>query len=157
MLALLVGFFLVSVPSLLAREKKELEIVLSAQRVVNDANGVESLTDAADAKPGDIVQYTAVFLNACDKDLRRIEPVLPIPDGMEYIGSSAKPAASEASLDGRRFAPVPLVAERRIERGVELIAELPQRAYRALRWQAVDLAPGESITVKARVVVVPMP
>jgi hypothetical protein len=63
------------------------------------------------------------------------------------------PAVVEASLDGRTFAPVPLILERKLESGIEIFVEFYPRVYCALRWKVAELAPGESITVTPRAVV----
>lgn len=144
-LALALGLLLGSTASLQAREKKDLDIVLSARTVMVDQTGRELLVEA-DAAPGDIVEYRAIFVNAGAKPLRHLEPTLPIPDGMAYLPAASLPAPHLASLDGKKFEPVPLI----LERGVELFIEVPPAAYRALRWQVTELAPGETITVTAR-------
>ena len=155
--AFALGALFASSAPLQAREKKDLEILLTAQRVTSDASGAECLTDIVDATPGDVVQYTAVFLNAGDKPLRHLQPTLPIPSGMEYRAASAAPAAVEASVDGRNFGSMPLIMERKLDRGVEISVEFSPRFYRALRWNVAELAPGESITVTARAVVLATP
>ena len=151
--AFALGVLFASGERLQAREKQDLEILLTAQRVTIDPAGVEKFTDVADAAPGDVVQYTAVFLNVGDRPLHHIEPTLPIPAGMEYLAASAAPTAVEASIDGRKFGALPLIMERQPERGVELSVELSPRVYRALRWRVAELAPGQSVAVTARAVV----
>ena len=148
-LALALGLLLGSTASLQAREKKDLDIVLSARKVMVDQTGRETLVEA-DAAPGDVVEYRALFVNAGAKPLRHIEPTLPIPDGMEYLPASGPLAPSMASLDGKKFEPIPLIVGREIERGVELFVKVPPAAYRAVRWQAAELAPGETLIVTAR-------
>ena len=83
-LALALGLLLGSTASLQAREKQDLDIVLSARKVMVDQTGCEMLVEA-DAAPGDVVDYRAIFVNAGAKPLRHLEPTLPIPDGMEYL------------------------------------------------------------------------
>ncbi len=148
-LALALGLLIGSTASLQAREKQDLDIVLSARKVVVAGDGRETLVEA-DAAPGDVVEYRALFINGGAKPLRHLEPTLPIPDGMEYLPGASLPAPSLASLDGKKFAPVPLILERKLERGVELLVEVPPGAYRALRWQVAELAPGETVIVTAR-------
>ena len=155
--AFVLGALFASSAQLQAREKKDLEIRLIAQRVTTDASGAECLTDIVDAAPGDVVQYTAIFLNAGDKPLRHLTPTLPIPAGMEYLAASAAPAAIAASIDGESFGPLPLIMERKLERGIEIFVEFSPRIYRALRWKVAELAPGQSITVTARAVVLATP
>lgn len=148
-LALALGLLLGSTASLPAREKKDLDIVLSARKVVSDQAGREMLVEA-DAAPGDVVEYRAIFVNTGAKPLRHVEPTLPIPDGMEYLPDADLSTPQLASLDGRKFEPVPLILEHKLERGIEVFIEVPPSAYRALRWQVRELAPGETVTVTAR-------
>lgn len=148
-LALALGLLLGSTASLRASEKKDLDIVLSARKVVVDAGGREMLVEA-DAAPGDIVEYRALFVNAGGKPLRHLEPTLPIPEGMEYLAVTSGPAPQLASLDGKKFEPIPLILERKLERDIELVVEVPPSAYRALRWRVSELAPGEIVAVSAR-------
>ena len=155
-LALALGLLLGSTASLQAREKKDLDIVLSARKVVLADGGRETLVEA-DAAPGDVVEYRAIFINGGNQPLRHLEPTLPIPDGMAYIPATALPAPRLASLDGKNFEPVPLILDRKIERGVELLIEVPPSSYRALRWQVAELAPGETIIVTARARVIGTP
>jgi uncharacterized repeat protein (TIGR01451 family) len=97
-LAFAVGVLFASTAQLQAKEKKDLEVLLTAQRITIDAAGVETFSDATDAAPGDIVQYTVVFLNAGDKPLRHLAPTLPIPDGMEYLRPAPCPPWSKPAL-----------------------------------------------------------
>jgi len=50
--------------------------------VTVDAAGIETFSDATDAMPGDVVQYTAVFLNARRQAAPSSRATLPIPAGM---------------------------------------------------------------------------
>ena len=64
-----------------------------------------------------------------------------------------RPAKAQASLDGRAFADMPL--RRKTTRNGQAIEEsVPCREYRAIRWDAGDLAAGGSLpfTIRVRVI-----
>src|SRR5258708_4237448 len=86
-----------STAPLQAREKKDLEINLAAQRVERDAAGAESIAKDVSATPGDVVRYTATFQNNSLKSLRQLAPTLPIPRGMNYVPGSASPEPTSAT------------------------------------------------------------
>jgi uncharacterized repeat protein (TIGR01451 family) len=94
---------LISCAQLLAQSKDDLKITLTAEKVTVQKDGKEALVAATRAKPGEVIQYTAVYLNQSKGTLRNLAPTLPIPSGMEYIADSAKPAATQASLDRKVF------------------------------------------------------
>ncbi len=129
-----------------------LESRLDARKVVVEA-GAERLVDAADARPGDVIEYVATYRNTGREPIRDLQATLPIPAETELIAGSAKPAAAQASLDGKAFAAVPL--KRKVTQGTQVIeVEAPLREYRALRWRLAELAPGKSVAYSARVRVV---
>lgn len=136
--------------ALRAKDARDLEIALTAQQVVRDAAGVETLKDHAAVEPGQLVQYTATYHNRSVLPLRNLAPTLPIPAGMEFVPGSASPAPQLASLDGKNFEPYPIRHTHRLADGREVIVEVPASAYRALRWAAGELAPGFTLVTTAR-------
>lgn len=141
-----------AVPALAQRAAGPLESRLDARKVVVES-GMERLVDAADAKPGDVIEYAATYRNTGREPIRDLQATLPIPKETEWIAGSARPAGASASLDGQAFAAVPL--KRKVTRaGQSVDEEVPLREYRALRWRLADLAPGQSVTYTARVRVV---
>lgn len=129
----------------------DVTVALDASRIVAHAQG-ESRADAASAKPGDVIEYRAVYRNAGRSAARAVSATLPIPAGTEYVASSASPRlALRASLDGKRYDPVPLM--RRVKRadGQTVEQPVPLAEYRFLRWDLGDLAPQKDSTVSARV------
>ena len=134
-----------------AQSKGDVQISLLARKVTTDAEGKEKLLAADTARPGEVIQYDAVYQNKSRREVRQLAPTLPIPAGMEFVAESAVPAASHASLDGRTFAPFPLL--RKIQRPDGRVEEVPVplTEYRALRWSAGDLAAGATTRVVARV------
>lgn len=134
----------------------DVRVSMTAQRVTTDAHGVEHLDQAEQARPGETIEYRALYHNEGDATVRQLLASLPVPAGMEYVPGSAAPAQVLASLDGRTFAPVPLKRLVRLPNGDEIEQLVPYREYRALRWSLGDLdANGEQV-VQARMRVAPV-
>jgi len=151
-LAALVVATAASTPALAQKGGEPLESTLVARKVVV-AEGRESLVDAADARPGDVIEYVATYRNTGKDAIRGLKAALPIPPQTEYIPGSARPAKAQASLDGKAFADMPL--RRKTTRNGQAIDEpVPWREYRAIRWDAGDLAAGDTLpfTIRVRVI-----
>ncbi len=131
-------------------QNKDLDIKLSAAKVIV-VDGKETLELAEKAKPGETIQYTAVYANKSGHGIRNLAPTLPIPTGTELITSSVNPTASEASTDDGKFQTFPLKRKVKSPDGKEMEREVPASEYRALRWSIGDLAAGASTSVVARV------
>ena len=135
--------------SVAAHAGSDVTVTLSAQRVAM-TDGKEMLSPAAEVKPGEIVEYRAVYKNSGDQPARQLLATLPVPAGMEFMGRSASPAKLEASLDGKSFAPVPLVRRVKQADGREVVREVPAAEYRWLRWTLGTLGSRSARTVSAR-------
>ena len=131
-------------------------VELTAQRVTK-AQGREALAPADQAKPGDLLEYRALYRNAGTGEARGLAATLPIPRGTLYVKGSAAPQKVEASLDGQTFAPVPLMRKEKAADGRTVLREVPVSEYRALRWPLGTLAAKQSRIVTARVRVEPAP
>jgi uncharacterized repeat protein (TIGR01451 family) len=130
---------------------------LEAHKVVL-AEGKEQLVAAAEAKPGDVLEYRATYRNISAKALRAVMATLPVPSsGVEYLPNTAAPAGVEASIDGAQFAPAPLKRVVMTPDGRPQQQLVPASEYRFLRWPLGDLPAGASKTVSARVRVVKEP
>lgn len=139
-----------STASLFAQKNDPLAIELTAHKIVSK-EGKENKIAAEKAKPGDLVEYTAVYANKSSGGLRNLEPNLPIPQGTTYIADSAKPAPAQASLDGVAFKNLPIKRKVKTADGKEVEEVVPASEYRALRWFVGDLPAGKNVTVSARV------
>lgn len=129
-----------------------LETRLVASKVVV-VDGRESLVDAASARPGDVIEYTATYRNAGKEPIKGLQATLPIPSQTEFIPGSARPARAMASLDALAFADLPL--KRTVTRDGKPVEEpVPYREYRTLRWSAGELGGGKSASFTARVRVI---
>jgi hypothetical protein len=133
-----------------ARSTDLLGVQLHAYRVISLADGEEQLVDAGKASPGDVLEYRVVYTNFSSKVLRRVQGTLPVPTDLEYVDSNATPKAALASLDGQKFAPVPLQRTVRLPSRKVVVQIVPPREYRALRWDLGEIAAGASVTVRAR-------
>jgi len=124
---------------------------LSATRVVVGADGKEAQQSAAVVQPGDTVQYTAVYRNNGKAALGQVVASLPIPNGTELVPASAQPAGLQASVDGRTFAPLPLIRKVKQADGRWLDVLVPAAEIRFVRWPARALTAGQQFTTSLRV------
>lgn len=127
--------------------KDDVTVKLAAAKVVLEKAGKEKLGSAEQAKPGDILQYEAVYRNESKTAVKGLEATVPIPAGLELLPDSVKPAGPLASADGKDFAAMPLMGKPAADGKTE---PLPLSAYRALRWTIPELAPGAAVTVMLR-------
>jgi uncharacterized repeat protein (TIGR01451 family) len=135
-------------PSLRA-DAPDLKANLLAQLVVTDG-GKETFLPAEKAKPGDVIQYQAVYRNSGNAAARNVAVTLPIPTGLALVAESASPAAEQATRDGTKFAAVPLTQKVKNAAGVEEEQPVPLSDYRALRWTISELPAGGTTTVSLR-------
>jgi hypothetical protein len=127
------------------------KVTLRAAKVVaSDAKRAETLAPADSAKPGDLLQYDAVYRNESGVKVGNLQATLPIPAGLELLIASTKPAGAQGSLDGQTFAPLPLMRSVTAPDGTVVREEVPARDYRALRWAAPQLSPRAQFNVSAR-------
>ena len=138
-----------------APAKTDLNIALTAQKVIAKSDGREQLAAADRAFPGELIQYDALYENRSERPLNNVAPTLPIPTGMMYVADTAKPAPAEASLDGKVFAAIPLKRTVTLPTGEVQEQIVPPSEYRALRWHVGELAPGSKTTVMARTRILP--
>ena len=147
-LALLLGVMCAGAAN--GQNANDVVVTLKAQKVERTRDGKEVLRVADRAMPGEVIQYDALYRNQGKKGVRNLQPTLPIPSGLEYLPDSAKPAPSKASLDGKNFAPVPLMRHVALPDGKTKEEPVPPSEYRALRWELGDLDSGRNALVSAR-------
>ena len=147
---------LVSLSSLTfaAADRATLTSELQVWNVVKKADGTETLQPAQSVKPGDVLQYTAVYRNADSRAVSHLVASLPIPAGTELVGASAVPREVQASLDGKVYAATPLMRKLRRADGQMVDVPVPLTEYRYLRWPEQQIAAGASFSTSARVRVV---
>jgi uncharacterized repeat protein (TIGR01451 family) len=128
----------------------EVKVRLTAQRVDKNVHGKETISSGESAKPGEIIEYRAVYKNSGAAAARNLLATLPVPAEMEYLSDTASPAAASATTDGVTFSRMPLKRKVKLAEGAVANREVPVDEYRALRWELKDLAPGTSMSVSAR-------
>ena len=62
--------------------------------------------------------------------MNKLVATLPIPEGLEYLPKTVRPAPALASLDGKTFAPMPLKRKVRLADGREVEREVAASEYR---------------------------
>lgn len=127
-----------------------LAVTLTLKRVQSGADGKEKLVDAPSVKPGELLEYQAVYANKSVQPLEGVTATLPLPEGIDYQGQSARPMPVLASTDGKTFAAEPLMRTVKDKDGKSVSEPVPYAQYRALRWQVKRVEPGKDFTVKAR-------
>jgi len=128
-----------------------LAVKLILQRVDVDANGLEHLVDVKDVRPGDLLEYRAIYTNHSPRVVGETMATLPIPQRTQYQPNSARPAHVEASRDGTAYGAEPLMERVRGADGKEALKAVPYTLYRSLRWKINAIKPEQSATVRARV------
>lgn len=142
------GWVFLGSPPLFA-QTPQVQVNLVAKRVTVD-QGKEVLVLADKAKPGDVIQYEALYRNTGATPVRQVGAVVPIPTGLALIESTTSPEAVEASLDGKTFRSIPLTRPVPNEAGVMEDQPVPLAKYRALRWNLPEVPAGGSVTVTLR-------
>jgi uncharacterized repeat protein (TIGR01451 family) len=135
----------------IAAGKGDLDIHLTQQKVILQKNGKEELVTANRARPGDVIQYDAKYVNKGIEPIDNLLATLPIPEGMELIENSTLPKSAEASLGDGNFQSIPLKRTVKNKEGKTIVQTVPLTEYRSLRWDVGALAPGKNIVVSARV------
>jgi len=136
----------------------EVSVQVTTNRVVTGVDGKQTLQDGSHARPGDVLEYHAVYRNNGAKPARDLLATLPVPaNGLEYLPKTAFPDGVQASLDGRTFTTPPLMRTVKLPDGKEVLREVPVSEYRFLRWKLGELPPGKSVTVGARMRVLSEP
>lgn len=135
----LFGFIGLSLWSSPLAAAEPLTITTTVNRVATNEKGEETLIPGDRAEPLEILLYRAVYENTTQGTLGAVAAVLPVPPGLGYLTGTAKPAATEASVDGKTYFPLTKLPE-----GVT------PADFRALRWAPRDLARGEKFTVELR-------
>jgi uncharacterized repeat protein (TIGR01451 family) len=132
------------------QDKADVTAELSVFKVLHQ-DGKEVLEPTDRVKPGDLVEYKAIYHNKGKSSAKNVLATLPIPEGMEYQANTAAPQQVQASTDGTVFAPVPLRRAMPVAGGKAEVREVPYTEYRFLRWALGELAAGKQKTVSARV------
>jgi uncharacterized repeat protein (TIGR01451 family) len=124
-----------------------IEVVLVQSKVVKSGDGKEQLVAADAVRPGDVLEYRATYTNKSGKPVKGLVANLPIPEGLEYQATSAKPGGAlvKVATKNGQFAPEPLT--RTVNGKVQPV---PYNEYRTLRWSLGQLPASGSTEVSAR-------
>lgn len=123
------------------------------QTVVEQAAVKERLQPMpAHIRPGDVVEYEARYVNGTAKAASDVQITLPVPAGGLQIQLNAfgDTPPQFASLDGKRYDPIPLKRELRLADGRRATIDVPAAEYRFLRWHLGTLPAGAERAVRAR-------
>lgn len=138
----------------LAEPAQRAEVRLSAYKVVAasaDGSAKESRQPLQQLRPGDTVEYEAVYVNRSGETARDVQLTVPVPSGgLEYMATQTSPRAPTASIDGAHFAALPLLRTETLASGERVTKPVPLAEYRALRWSLGDLPAGATRSVSAR-------
>jgi hypothetical protein len=97
------------------------------------------------------VEYSGKYHNAGAKPVEKLVATIPVPAGTTFVAGSAAPARAQASTDGVRFAPMPLMRSVKHADGTVRNEPVPVSDYRYVRWELGTLAAGADSTVTLRV------
>lgn len=127
--------------------------VLKAYKITTAADGNEVATEVTEVTPGDLIEYRLTYTNATGGDISQLQPVLPIPLQMFYLGETASPELSGASVSptANDFSRPPLTRQVQQPDGSTTTETIPAEEYRRIQWLVPAIAAGESITLTARV------
>jgi hypothetical protein len=134
-----------------AQTPQDVVVTMEVKKVVKADDGKESLESADQAKPGDILQYTATYTNKAKKVWRDLEATIPVPPFTEYVPGSGRPAGAKASLDGQAFQTIPLRRKVKQTDGKEVVQLVPYGEYRTLRWFVGKLSENQELKFSTRV------
>ena len=129
-------------------EQKPLTVELTQKKVVKDERGRERLEEVDGVRPGDVLEYRAVYRNVSKQPLKGVAANLPLPEGLEYVARTAQPgkgAQFALKADGA------YEAEPLMRKGADgRMQPVPLNEYRQIRWRLEELAPGAEAVVSAR-------
>lgn len=127
-----------TVPAASAQQESPLGVNLVVLKPALDAAGKETLINAAEVTPGQILIYRVTYRNNGTSDMKAIVASLPVPVGLAYQEASSKPEAVQASVDGKTFFDIAHPPK-----------DTPASTWRVLRWAPHPvLAPGKEFTVE---------
>lgn len=119
-----------------------LAVELKAFAVEDVPGGKPKLTAVEVVKPGQLIEYQAVFTNVSDKALNGVAPEIPVPTGMTLVLESIDPEEYTLSTNGTLFVKGPLLDATGKPLGAEHV--------RSVRWAPAKLEAGSAITTRLR-------
>ncbi|MBL1351766.1 MAG: hypothetical protein COA61_000280 [Zetaproteobacteria bacterium] len=135
--------------------KETVSVRMDAYQIVIKKD-VEKRLPAKAAKPGDVLEYIAIYHNNTSHGVSDLKGTLPIPVGMIYMKGSERPRHALASLDGVSYKPMPLMRRVKQADGRWKKVKVPLIEYRFLRWDLNVLKGEKSKKVSARMQIIPL-
>jgi uncharacterized repeat protein (TIGR01451 family) len=134
-----------------AQNQQDVVVTMEVKKIQKGEDGKEVQESADQAKPGDILQYTATYTNKSKKVWRDLEATIPVPPFTEYVPGSSRPSGTKASLDGQNFQSIPLRRKVKQADGKEITQLVPYGEYRTLRWFVGKLSENQELKFSTRV------
>lgn len=122
-----------------AQDAGPLAVTLEALKPGVGAEGQPTLVAAVEVEPGQVLVYRATYKNRGEAELKNVAVTVPVPAGVVYVDGTARPAAAQASVDGKTFFDTATPPK-----------DTPASAWRVLRWSPRALPAGESLVVELR-------
>jgi uncharacterized repeat protein (TIGR01451 family) len=137
-------------------QSEDVSSTLEVYKITTNQQGEETAEEVTTITRGDTLEYQVTYTNNLPNSISNLQPVLPIPTGIEYMANTAEPEINTASLSpsGSNFQQLPIMREETTESGLATENEVPAREYRRLRWSVPSLDSQNSVTVTARVQVI---
>jgi uncharacterized repeat protein (TIGR01451 family) len=157
-------FILFFVSFVWAQTNEPLNVSLEAYIVTvitkDDGTTEEQFSEAATARPGQIVEYRVIVMNTSSETVPGNNAFIvgPVPASTDYIAETATLSSDMARLEfsadgGQSFADKPMVLKKNDAGEEELVEALPEE-YTDARWQLLQaIAPQETLTFSYRVTV----
>jgi uncharacterized repeat protein (TIGR01451 family) len=148
-------FLFIPVTGIFAQQEQGVTSNLETYLITTDASGDEVTEEVSEIQPGDTIEYRLTYTNNNQNDITNLVPVLPIPNGMQYLDGSASPSLERASIQntGGNFQSLPLTRTVTNSEGQQTTEPIPAEEYRRLQWSVSSLESGASVTLTARVTV----
>lgn len=140
--------------------KVSLEAYIVTVITKDDGTTEEQFSEAATAKPGQVVEYRVMVINSSNETVSDSNAFItgPVPASTDYIAETATVSSDAARLEfsadgGQSFADKPMILKKNDQGEEELVEALPEE-YTDARWQLLKaVAPQEQLTFNYRVTV----
>lgn len=120
---------------------------ISLYKVLVDEEQQETLIKADEVEPEDLLEYQILYINNSSSGITALQPVLPIPTGLQLITEDSLDAL--VSVDGVQYFAYPIM--KTISKEDQLISiPIDKSMYRFLKWKVERLEVGEEVILKAR-------
>lgn len=131
--------------------KPNISLVLESKKVLVDkSTKKESLLDAKDVKPGDIILYKLKVSNSGDTAALEVKPIGSIPDKTIYIPVEKQTLKTFFSIDkGSTFQEKPKIIVK--EKGKDVSKDAPVEMYNKIQWLINKVNPSQVVELKYRV------